>query len=77
MTHATHAHHWLVDSPSPGARLLAGTCKLCGATRSDFPAFDSDGGLFDGLSYRIKHGKLARATISLRGSKTFKEEKTT
>jgi len=74
MTHATHAHHWLVDSPSPGARLLAGTCKTCGAIRSDFPAFDSDGGLFDGLSYRIRHGKLARATISLRQHKAFEEK---
>lgn len=36
-----HAHHWMIETPTPGQSFVAGQC-LCGAAR-DFRAFEQDG----------------------------------
>ena len=33
----THAHRWLIDTPTPGVAYLPGVCRECGSER-EFPA---------------------------------------
>ena len=40
-------HHWRIDEPHDGKRLLNGVCRKCGAQRADFKAGDDQVGFSD------------------------------
>lgn len=51
---ANGAHHWLIDTPSPGSKVVEGVCKRCHAHKEYDPFGPED------MFYRSWSGKVAQ-----------------